>query len=83
MYSLEQTANNSTYLCAVRDDGIQVWNWLMPEQTHDVELVCGDWLGGALISATTGSVITDGLGGVLLSLRWSHNAIVGAEQRVV
>jgi hypothetical protein len=23
----------------------------MPEKTHDVDLVCGDWLGGALVSA--------------------------------
>jgi hypothetical protein len=50
-YSLEQTASGSTYLRAVANDGIQVWSWLMPENTHDVELVCGDWLGGALISA--------------------------------
>ncbi|MGB8522918.1 MAG: hypothetical protein WCD43_08130 [Candidatus Acidiferrales bacterium] len=34
--------DGSTYL---RD-----WAWLMPEKTYDVELVCGDWLGGAEIS---------------------------------
>jgi len=50
-YALEQTAGGGTYLRAFSNDGIQVWTWLMPEQTHDVELVCGDWLGGALISA--------------------------------
>jgi outer membrane protein assembly factor BamB len=51
VYSLEQTDAGNTYLRAFRDDGIQVWAWRMPEQTRDVELVCGDWLGGALISA--------------------------------
>jgi outer membrane protein assembly factor BamB len=51
-YSLEQTSSGKAYLRAVRDDGIQVWTWLMPGQTHKVELICGDWLGGALISAS-------------------------------
>jgi outer membrane protein assembly factor BamB len=51
-YSLEQTSSGRTYLRAVRNDGIQVWTWLMPEQTRNVELICGDWLGGALISAS-------------------------------
>ena len=50
LFSLEQTANGNTYLRGTRDDGIQIWNWLMPE-AHDVDLVCGDWLGGALVSA--------------------------------
>jgi hypothetical protein len=51
-YSLEQTSDSRTYPRAVRNDGIEVWTWLMPEQTRDVELICGDWLGGALISAS-------------------------------
>jgi outer membrane protein assembly factor BamB len=50
-FSLEQTPGGRTYLRAVTEDGIQVWSWFMPETTRDVELVCGDWLGGALISA--------------------------------
>lgn len=49
--ALEQTADGSTYLRGNDDDGIQVWTWLMPEKTSDVELVCGDWFGGALVSA--------------------------------
>ena len=35
-----------------REDGIQSWAWLLPEDTRDVDLVCGDFFGGALISAT-------------------------------
>jgi len=69
---LEQTAHGSTYLRAVADDGIQVWTWLLPENTHDVELVCGDWLGGALISANhpnSYTLYTVGKDGKLL---WSH-----------
>jgi hypothetical protein len=58
MYSLEQTANGSSYLRADADDGIQVWAWLMPEKTADVELVCGDWLGGALVSANRADSFT-------------------------
>ena len=50
-FSLEQTAGGRTYLRGITDEGIQVWGWLLPEKTQDVELVCGDWLGGALISA--------------------------------
>lgn len=57
-FSLEQTASGSTYLRGMAEDGIQVWNWLLPEKTHDVELVCGDWLGGALISANHGNSYT-------------------------
>lgn len=52
-FSLEQTPGGRTYLRAVADDGIQIWSWLLPEAAHDVELVCGDWLGGALISANS------------------------------
>lgn len=58
LYSLEQTANGSSYLRAGDDDGIQTWTWLMPEKTMDVELVCGDWLGGALVSANRADAFT-------------------------
>jgi outer membrane protein assembly factor BamB len=73
IFTLEQTPAGKTHLRGIRDDGIQVWNWLMPEDTRDVELVCGDWLGGALISAnradsyTLYTVEKDG------SLRWRHD----------
>ncbi len=48
-YSLEQTAGGNTYLRAFTDEGIQVWVWLAPENAHDLELICGDWKGGALL----------------------------------
>src|SRR5580698_6055251 len=70
MFALEQTAAGRTYLRGVSEDGIQLWAWLMPEKTMNVELVCGDWLGGALISAnqpnsyTLYTVGTDG------KIRW-------------
>ena len=72
VFSLEQTANGSTYLRAVAEDGIQVWNWLMPEKTRDVELVCGDWTGGALISANRGDSFTLYTVGNDGKLRWQH-----------
>jgi len=72
IYSLEQTAAGNTYLRAVRDDGIQVWAWLMPEQTRDVELVCGDWLGGALISANRADSYTLYTVGKDGKLRWQY-----------
>jgi len=71
-YALEQTSSGKTYLRAVRTDGIQIWTWLMPEQTRNVELICGDWLGGALIAAnrddsyTMYAVAKDG------ELRWQR-----------
>lgn len=70
MFALEQTAAGRTYLRGVSEDGMQLWAWLMPEKTMNVELVCGDWLGGALISAnqpnsyTLYTVGTDG------KIRW-------------
>ena len=58
LYSLEQTASGSSYLRADDDDGIQVWTWLMPEKTPDVELVCGDSVGGVLVSANRADSFT-------------------------
>jgi outer membrane protein assembly factor BamB len=73
MFSLEETAGGSTHLRAVRDNGIQVWTWLMPEKNHDVELVCGDWLGGALISSNHGDSYTLYTVGSDGNLRWQRN----------
>jgi len=50
MYSLEQTDTGNTYLRAYTEEGFQLWAWHIPDETREVELVCGDWLGGALIS---------------------------------
>jgi len=58
IFSLEQNKEGRTYLRAVESDGMQTWTWLMPETTKDVELVCGDWLGGALISANRSDSFT-------------------------
>jgi hypothetical protein len=71
-FSLEQTPSGATYLRAVRDDGIQIWTWLMPEKTRDVELVCGDWMGGALISANRGKSYTLYTVGKDGKLRWQY-----------
>ena len=51
MYSVEQFPSGDIYVRAIREDGIQVWTWLLPERTRNTELVCGDWLGGVLLSA--------------------------------
>jgi outer membrane protein assembly factor BamB len=72
VFSLEQTAQGNTYLRGVREDGIQIWNWLMPEKTLDVDLVCGDWLGGALISANRGESYTLYTVGNDGKLRWQR-----------
>ena len=72
IYSLEQTPAGDTYLRANRHDGIQVWTWKMPEQTHDVTLVCGDWTGGALISADRSDAFTLYTVGKDGKLRWRH-----------
>jgi hypothetical protein len=58
MFSLEQTAEGSTYLRGAREDGIQEWAWLMPEKTRNAELICGDWLGGALVGANRADSFT-------------------------
>ena len=71
-YSLEQTTSGRTYLRALGDDGIQVWAWLMPEGTHDVELVGSDWLGGALISANRATSYTLYALGKDGKLRWQY-----------
>jgi outer membrane protein assembly factor BamB len=51
MYSMEEFPSGSVYLRAIREDGIHAWTLLLPERVHNVELICGDWLGGALIGA--------------------------------
>ncbi len=74
LFSLEQTASGSTYLRAISDDGIQVWTWLMPEKTQDVELICGDWLGGAEVSAKHSNSYTLYAVGKDGKLRWQYTA---------
>ena len=73
-YSLEQTRSGSTVLRAVEQDGIQMWSWVMPEKTYDVELVCGDWLGGAEVSANRRDSYTLYVVGKDGSLRWKHDS---------
>jgi outer membrane protein assembly factor BamB len=74
LYSLEQTPSGSTYLRAVEPDGIQMWTWLIPEKTYDVELICGDWLGGAVLSATRSDSYTLYVVGRDGHLRWQHTS---------
>lgn len=74
IYSLEQAPEGSTYLRAFASDGIQTWTWLMPEQTHNVELICGDWLGGAVISADRDDSYTLYVVGKDGKLRWKHTS---------
>jgi outer membrane protein assembly factor BamB len=73
-FFLQQTATGSTYLRTVDEDGIQVWAWRMPEITHDVELICGDWLGGAEVSANRADSFTLYAIGSDGKLRWEHSA---------
>lgn len=73
VYSLEQTEAGSAYLRAFASNGIQLWSWLMPEDTRDLELVCGDWLGGAVISANRAEAYTLYFVGNDGKLRWQHN----------
>jgi outer membrane protein assembly factor BamB len=70
MFSLEQTEAGRSYLRAFSDDGIQLWSWLVPDKTRDVELVCGDWLGGAVISANQKDSYTMYFVGKDGKLRW-------------
>jgi len=74
--ALEETASGSTYLRANEEDGIQAWTWLMPEKHSDVELVCGDWFGGMLISANHSASYTLYAVGKDGKLRWRF-AVVG------
>jgi outer membrane protein assembly factor BamB len=73
-FLLQQTATGSTYLRTIDEDGIQVWAWLMPEDTHDVELICGDWLGGAEVSADRADSFTLYAVGGDGKLRWQHTS---------
>lgn len=79
VYSLEQTPSGTTVLRAVEQDGLQLWSWVMPEKTHDVELVCGDWLGGAVVSANRADSYTLYVVGKDGNLRWKHDS-PGARQ---
>jgi len=72
LYSLEQTRDGRTYLRATTNGGMQVWTWLMPERSRDVELICGDWLGGAVITAKQAATFTLYVVGKNGKLRWQH-----------
>jgi outer membrane protein assembly factor BamB len=72
IFSLEQTLKGDTYLRGITEDGMQAWSWQVPEKTRNVELVCGDWLGGALISANRGDSYTLYTVGNDGKLRWQH-----------
>lgn len=71
-FSLEQTARGNTYLRGVDDEGIQEWAWLMPEETREAELICGDWLGGALVGANRNDSFTLYVVGNDGKLRWDR-----------
>ena len=72
MYSLEQTDAGSTYLRAYTEEGFQLWAWHIPDETREVELVCGDWLGGALISVNRTDSYTLYAVGNDGNLRWQR-----------
>lgn len=71
-YTVEQKPDGSTYVRAIEQDGIQMWSWALPEQTHSVKLVCGDWLGGAVVSADHQNSFTLYFVGRDGQLRWQH-----------
>jgi hypothetical protein len=75
-FSLEQTAEGATYLRGVNEEGIQEWAWLMPEAARDAELICGDWLGGALVGANRADSFTLYVVSNEGKLRW-HRSFTG------
>jgi outer membrane protein assembly factor BamB len=75
LYSLEQNRAGETYLRALSDDGMQLWTWRLPESTRNVELVCGDWTGGALISANHAGSFTLYTVGGDGKLRWKQTML--------
>lgn len=72
LFSLEETSSGNTYLRGYAEDGIQEWAWLLPEKNQQVELVCGDWLGGALISSNHAGTFTLYTVGKDGKLQWQH-----------
>jgi len=72
LFSLEETPGGDTYLRGYAEDGIQEWAWLLPEKNQQVELVCGDWLGGALISSNHADSFTLYTVGKDGKLQWKH-----------
>jgi len=71
-YTVEQKQDGRTYVRAIEQDGIQLWSWDMPEKTDNVKLVCGDWLGGAVISAQHADSFTLYFVGRDGQLTWQH-----------
>src|SRR5262249_56296503 len=51
---------------------VKAWYWLLPEKNQEVELVCGDWLGGALISSNHSDSFTLYTVGKDGKLRWHY-----------
>lgn len=71
-YTVEQKPDGETYVRAIEPDGIQMWSWKLPEQTRNVKLVCGDWLGGAVVSVDHPDSFTLYFVGRDGQLRWKH-----------
>jgi hypothetical protein len=44
--------NRGTYVRAFTNRGLQMWMWTVPEVGGEVELVCGDNMGGAVVTVT-------------------------------
>jgi len=71
IFSLEQNPSG-TILRAFFNDGIQAWRWRVPEITWNVELICGDSMGGAFISANRFGSYTLYAVGKDGQVRWQH-----------
>jgi outer membrane protein assembly factor BamB len=71
IFTLDQN-DKGTYVRAFTNRGLQMWMWDLPETGGAVELVCGDNMGGAILTVTRSNFYTlyvvdkDG------KLRWHH-----------
>jgi hypothetical protein len=60
------------YVRALTNRGLQMWMWPLPESADDVELVCGDNMGGAIVTATRSDSYTLYVVGKDGKLGWRH-----------
>ena len=71
LFTLDRN-DKGIYVRAFTNRGLQMWMWTLPESGGDVELVCGDNTGGAVVTVTRSDSYTLYVVGKDGKLGWQH-----------
>lgn len=71
LFTLDRN-DRGIYVRAFTNRGLQMWIWILPESAGDVELVCSENMGGAIVTVTRSDSYTLYVVGNDGKLRWRH-----------